>query len=98
MWQLHERAHPVLTDQGSAVLDERTGRWTQLTPTASAAVMLLLSGGDMEQAADRFAERYDIPPEQAAADVQNVATMLAAQGLTKNSGKKSVQRRWGWRR
>ncbi|BFO23103.1 hypothetical protein SHKM778_94910 (plasmid) [Streptomyces sp. KM77-8] len=44
MWQLRESAHPVLTDEGGAILDERTGRWTHLTPTASAAVMLLLAG------------------------------------------------------
>ncbi|MFI1161233.1 hypothetical protein [Streptomyces sioyaensis] len=44
MWQLRERARPVLTDQGGgAVLDEHTGRWTHLTPTTAVAVMLLLS-------------------------------------------------------
>ncbi|MFI9240970.1 hypothetical protein [Streptomyces sp. NPDC053079] len=33
MWRLCESAHAVLTDEGGAILDEHTGRWTQLTPT-----------------------------------------------------------------
>ncbi|MFE4669403.1 hypothetical protein ACFRI7_31735 [Streptomyces sp. NPDC056716] len=48
MWQLRETAHPVLTDEGGAILDERTGHWTHLTPTASAALMLLLAGTTQE--------------------------------------------------
>ncbi|MGW5120856.1 PqqD family peptide modification chaperone [Streptomyces noursei] len=96
MWQLRERAHPVLTDEGGAILDEYTGRWSQLTPTASAAVMLLLACPTFEQAADRFAERYGIGSEQAAADVRAVADTLTAQGLATAGDSPSRRRWWRW--
>jgi hypothetical protein len=95
VWQLRESAHPVLTDEGGAILDERTGRWTHLTPTASAAVMLLLAGTTEEEAAGQYAERYDISAGQAAADVADVASALTAQGLTQ-PGPGRGRRWWGW--
>ncbi|MFF3547479.1 PqqD family peptide modification chaperone [Streptomyces platensis] len=94
MWRLRESIHPVLTDEGGAILDERTGRWTHLTPTASAAVMLLLAGTTEEEAAGQYATRYGIGFEQAAADVRTVAAALTAQGLAATD---PVSRRWwGW--
>ncbi|MFJ3950920.1 PqqD family peptide modification chaperone [Streptomyces libani] len=95
MWRLRESTHPVLTDEGGAILDERTGRWTHLTPTASAAVMLLLAGGTEEEAAGQYATRYGIGFEQAAADVRTVAAALTAQGLA-TTVPVSRRRWWGW--
>lgn len=95
MWQLAESAHPVLTDEGGAILDERTGRWTYLTPTASAAVMLLLAGTTQEEAAGQYAQRYGIPAGQASADVRTVADALTAQGLAMQEPV-SRRRWWGW--
>ncbi|GGU59955.1 hypothetical protein GCM10010211_26220 [Streptomyces albospinus] len=96
MWQLRERAHPILTDQGGAILDEHTGRWTQLTPTAAAAVMLLLSCPTEQQAADRFAQRYGIGAEQAATDIRAVASNLMAKGLAHDGQSPARRRRWRW--
>ncbi|MFI1502595.1 PqqD family peptide modification chaperone [Streptomyces platensis] len=94
MWRLRESTHPVLTDEGGAILDERTGRWTHLTPTASAAVMLLLAGATEEEAAGQYATRYGIGVEQATTDVRTVAAALTAQGLATTD---PVSRRWwGW--
>ncbi|MEU7436119.1 PqqD family peptide modification chaperone [Streptomyces sioyaensis] len=73
---------------------ERTGRWTHLTPTAAAALMLLLAGAHQEEAAGQYALRYRIGAEQAAADVRTVADALTAQGLATTS---PVSRR-RWRR
>ncbi|MFJ6661275.1 PqqD family protein [Streptomyces sp. NPDC091377] len=102
MWQLRDGAHPVLTDEGGAILSERTGRWSYLTPTASVAVMLLLAGSTPEQAADRFATRYGIPAEQAAIDVRNVAETLTVQGLAHDEPTLAPatrsRRRWRWTR
>lgn len=95
MWQLAESAHPVLTDEGGAILDERTGRWTHLTPTASAVVMLLLEGTTEEEAAGQYAERYRIDAGQAAVDVRTVADALAAQCLAVTEPA-SRRRWWGW--
>jgi hypothetical protein len=85
VWQLCEHAHPVLTDEGGAVLDERTGRWTHLTPTAAAAVMLLLASTTTAQAINQYRERYGIGTEQAAADVGAVADTLTGQGLARTT-------------
>ncbi len=95
MWQLRESAHPVLTDEGGAILDERTGRWTHLTPTASAAVMLLLAGTTEVETAGQYAQRYGIPAGQAAVDVRTVADALTAQGLA-TAEPESRHRWWGW--
>lgn len=95
MWQLRESVHPVLTDEGGAILNERTGRWTHLAPTASAAVMLLLAGTTQEEAAAQYAERYDIPAEQALGEVRGVADALTAQGLA-TTQPASCRRWWGW--
>ncbi|MFF2958415.1 PqqD family peptide modification chaperone [Streptomyces sp. NPDC057963] len=95
--RLSESAHAVLTDEGGAILDERSGRWTHLTPTAAAVVLLLLSGSGEEQTASRFAERYGIGAEQAARDVRTVVGMLAAQGLA--ADEPALARHWWrWRR
>ncbi len=98
MWQLRESVHPVLTDEGGAILNECTGRWTHLTPAASAAVMLLLSGTTQEEAARQYAERYGIPAEQALGDVRGVADALTAQGLATaaQTSPASGRRWWGW--
>ncbi|MFD3905725.1 PqqD family protein [Streptomyces sp. CB04723] len=95
MWQLRESAHPVLTEEGGAILDERTGRWTHLTPTASAAVMFLLAGTTEEEAAGQYAQRYGIGAGRAAVDIRTVADALTAQGLA-TAEPASRRRRWGW--
>jgi hypothetical protein len=94
VWHLREGAHPILTDEGGAILDERTGRWTHLTPTASAAVMLLLAGTTQEEAAEQYAKRYGIDAGQAAVDVRTVAAALTARGL---ATAQPATRRRGWR-
>ncbi|MFI9719239.1 PqqD family peptide modification chaperone [Streptomyces sp. NPDC052396] len=95
MWQLLDGAHPVLTNEGGAILSERTGRWTYLTPTASAAVLFLLAGNDEDQAAGQYAAAYGLPRHQAAADVRAVSDELATQGI---AGTAVARRRRGWRR
>lgn len=96
MWQLREGAHAILADDGGAILDERTGRWTHLTPTASAAVMILLAGATKHQAVEQYATRYDITTVQAAADIRTVADALTSQGLAVTEIA-SASRPW-WRR
>lgn len=98
MWRLCEGTHPVLTDEGGAILSEQTGRWAYLTPTASAAVLLLLASTSQEEAAGRYARRYGIGAEQAAADVHTVIDALAAQGLAHHgrAPARTRRRRWRW--
>ncbi|MBB5119430.1 hypothetical protein AF335_20560 [Streptomyces eurocidicus] len=94
MWQLREGSRPVLTDEGGAILNERTGRWTYLTPTASAAVLFLLASGDQGQASEQYSALYRLSPEQAAADVRAVADALTTQGISRELVPRT--RRWGW--
>lgn len=101
MWRLREHTHPVLTDDGGAILNERTGRWTHLTPTAAAAVMLLCASTTREEAAGQYAERYRLTPGRAAADLATVADALTTAGLAENGPEPESARRrrwfrWGW--
>ncbi|MFI1184435.1 PqqD family peptide modification chaperone [Streptomyces sp. NPDC020799] len=95
MWQLREGTHPLLTDEGGAILNEHTGRWTYLTPTGAAAVLALLATTDVDQAAVQYAAVYGLPRERAAADVRAVADSLTTQGLVRTQ---PSRRRRGWRR
>ncbi|MCP9209173.1 PqqD family protein [Streptomyces cucumeris] len=94
MWQLHEGAHAVLTDEGGAILDEFSGRWSYLTPTAAAAVMILLAGTTERQAVEQYATRYGISTVQAAADVSTVADALISQGLAVTEIASTSRPRW----
>ncbi|GAA2350215.1 PqqD family peptide modification chaperone [Streptomyces cuspidosporus] len=98
MWQLREGAHAILADDGGAILDEHSGRWSHLTPTASAAVMLLLAGTAEHHAVEQYANRYGISTVQAAADVRAVADALTAQGLAVTETASASARRPWWRR
>ncbi|MCE7081428.1 PqqD family peptide modification chaperone [Streptomyces sp. ST2-7A] len=96
MWRLREHVHAAVTAEGGAVLDERTGRWTYLSPTAAAAVAFLCASTGREGAVERYAARYNLPAGRAAADVAAVADALTAAGL---AGDEPVVRRrfgWGW--
>jgi hypothetical protein len=97
VWRLREGTHPVLTDEGGAILGERTGRWSYLTPIASAAVMLLLASISEEEAVGYFAERYGIGAGQAAGDVRTVAEALATQELAHEGEAAARTRRRGWK-
>ncbi|SEB31739.1 PqqD family peptide modification chaperone [Streptomyces melanosporofaciens] len=97
MWQLLNGVHAALTDEGGAILDERSGRWSHLTATAACAVRLLRSCSSEEQATARYAQRYGIPLAQAATDVRAVAETLIAKGLATYGGRPSRRRWWMWR-
>lgn len=93
MWRLREGVHPVLTEEGGALLNEHTGRWIGLTPTAAAAVTLLLASDSDEQATALYADRYGIDLQQAIRDVQAVADTLDASGVLL-SQPAPTRRRW----
>jgi hypothetical protein len=88
--------HPVLTEEGGVLLDERTGRWTQLTPTAAVALHLLLNHPGRDQAAAAYARWFGLPGEQAEQDLAAVARDLAARGLLAHPRPRRRRRRW-WR-
>ncbi|MBG0816446.1 lasso peptide biosynthesis PqqD family chaperone [Planomonospora sp. ID82291] len=69
------------TDYGAVLLDERSGAFWQLNPTAALAVSRLSAGDTPEQAAAALAAEFEIGPEQALEDVQALVEDLRAAGL-----------------
>ncbi|WP_084010613.1 lasso peptide biosynthesis PqqD family chaperone [Pseudofrankia sp. DC12] len=73
------------TDYGTALLDERSGRYWTLNPTASLALRVLLDGGDPPQAARALLDQYDVAPATARADVDKLVDELRAADLVTGS-------------
>ncbi|MBL7490376.1 lasso peptide biosynthesis PqqD family chaperone [Frankia sp. AgB1.9] len=69
------------TDYGTALLDERSGRYWTLNPTAALALRVLLDGGDPPQAARALLDQYDVAPATARADVDKLVDDLQSAGL-----------------
>ncbi|TDC73374.1 PqqD family protein [Streptomyces hainanensis] len=98
MRELADRAHPALTLDGGAILDEWTGQWHELSPAASVA-LLLLGNATPEQAAANYASHFGIPAAQATADIAQVHRALDDAGLlahTKPAAPARGRRRWRW--
>ncbi|GAA2698418.1 MULTISPECIES: PqqD family peptide modification chaperone [Actinosynnema] len=98
MWRLREGVHAVLTDEGGTLLDERTGRWTDLSPSASTAARLVLDADTEHRAVEDFAARYGLAHERAAADLDALARDLAGRGLLLSGMAGHQPPRWlrGW--
>jgi Coenzyme PQQ synthesis protein D (PqqD) len=69
------------TDYGTALLDERSGRYWTLNPTATLVLRVLLNGGDPPRAARALADQYDVTPAMAEADVDKLVDDLCGAGL-----------------
>lgn len=64
------------TAYGTVLLDERTGDYWQLNPTAARVVELLAGGAGAERAAAALAEEFDVDPAQALQDVTTLVDQL----------------------
>lgn len=73
------------TDYGTALLDERSGRYWTLNSTAALALRVLLDGGDPPAAARALLDQYDVAPATARADVDKLVDELCAAGLVTGS-------------
>jgi hypothetical protein len=69
------------TDYGTALLDQRSGRYWTLNPTAALILRVLLSGGDPPRAARALLDEYDVAPATARADVDRLVGELRTAGL-----------------
>ncbi|WP_017622997.1 lasso peptide biosynthesis PqqD family chaperone [Nocardiopsis chromatogenes] len=67
--------------EGMVLLDERSGRYFHLNGSGAEITRMLLGGTDADEAARRLAERYDLSPERAAADVDGLIAALEGAGL-----------------
>ncbi|MDT3443618.1 MULTISPECIES: lasso peptide biosynthesis PqqD family chaperone [unclassified Pseudofrankia] len=73
------------TDYGTALLDQRSGRYWTLNPTATLILRVLLDGGDPPRAARVLLDRFDVAPETARADVDLLVDQLRSAGLVTGS-------------
>jgi hypothetical protein len=73
------------TDYGMALLDEDSGQYWNLNPTAALALRTLLDGGTTAQAAQELTEQYAVDADIANRDVEDLLGELHSAGLVKES-------------
>jgi hypothetical protein len=69
------------TDYGIALLDEDSGEYWNLNPTAALVLRTLLRGGTPEKAARELTVQYAVDAETAGRDVQELVGGLRSAGL-----------------
>lgn len=81
MLKLRDGVSAADTDYGIALLDEDSGEYWNLNPTAALVLRTLLGGGTPEQAAQELAEEYAVDAETAGRDVEDLVGGLHSAGL-----------------
>ena len=81
--QLREGVSAADTDYGMALLDEDSGQYWNLNPTAALALRTLLQGGTPEQAVQALTEEYAVDAATASQDVQELVGGLYSAGLVR---------------
>ena len=71
------------TDYGMALLDEDSGQYWNLNPTAALALRTLLDGGTTAQAVRELTEQYAVDADTASQDIDNLVGELHSAGLVK---------------
>jgi hypothetical protein len=73
------------TDYGMALLDEDSGQYWNLNPTAALALRTLLDGGTTAQAVQELTQQYAVDADTASQDIDNLVGELHSAGLVKES-------------
>ena len=73
------------TDYGMALLDEDSGQYWNLNPTAALALRMLLDGGTTAQAVQELTQQYAVDADTASQDIDNLVGELHSAGLVKES-------------
>lgn len=76
-----DKISTAATDYGTVLLDERSGQYWELNPTAGLIVTTLLAGGDETAAADALLAEFAIDRTRAEQDVAALVEELRASGL-----------------
>ncbi|MFD7458798.1 PqqD family protein of HPr-rel-A system [Streptomyces glaucescens] len=69
------------TEYGMALLDQNSGEYFTLNPTAALIVRTLLDGTSREQAVTALTDRYDVTAEQVEEDITRILQELRAARL-----------------
>ena len=73
------------TDYGMALLDEDSGQYWNLNPTAALTLRMLLEGGTTAQAVQELTEQYAVDADTANRDLEDLLGELHSAGLVKES-------------
>jgi hypothetical protein len=73
------------TDYGMALLDEDSGQYWNLNPTAALALRTLLDGGTTAHAVRELTEQYAVDADTASQDVADLLGELHSVGLVKET-------------
>ncbi|MEE1943205.1 lasso peptide biosynthesis PqqD family chaperone [Streptomyces sp. TRM 70361] len=74
------------TEYGTALLDERSGEYWTLNPTAAAVLRVLLEGRSAGQAVTALTGEYDVSPREAEQDVARILAELREARLVSDPG------------
>lgn len=80
---LREGVSAADTDYGIALLDEDSGEYYNLNPTAALVLRTLLNGGTREQAVQELTEQYAVDTDTASQDVEDLIGELHSAGLVR---------------
>jgi hypothetical protein len=80
---LREGVSAADTDYGIALLDEDSGEYYNLNPTAALVLRTLLNGGTREQAVQELTEGYAVDTDTASQDVEDLIGELHSAGLVR---------------
>jgi hypothetical protein len=69
------------TDYGVVLLDEDSGQYWNLNPTAALILRTLLDGGSPSQAAQQLTGQYEVALETANRDVEDLVGEFRSAGL-----------------
>ncbi|KES02906.1 hypothetical protein BU52_33460 [Streptomyces toyocaensis] len=69
------------TEYGMALLDQNSGEYFTLNPTAALIVRTLLDGTSRQQAVTTLTDRYDVTAEQVQEDITRILQELHAARL-----------------
>ncbi|MGV9255026.1 lasso peptide biosynthesis PqqD family chaperone [Streptomyces sp. NPDC003697] len=69
------------TEYGLALLDEKSGEYWTLNPSAAVVLETMLGGRDAQDAVHALTERYDVSDSLAQQDVDRILTELRSAGL-----------------
>jgi hypothetical protein len=79
--KLRDGVSTANTDYGVMLLDEDSGQYWNLNPTAAVVLRTLLDGGSPQQAVQELTSQYSVDAGTASRDVQDLVGELHSAGL-----------------
>lgn len=92
-WRIPDHICVAATEYGTILLDQQSGRYYQLNPTAALVVEGLVEGAEPAVIAERLARDFDVSAEQAGTDVAELSLTLERSGTLERTGGPGPSRR-----